>query len=1176
MLKRKNSEEIYPLVKTEQTPPIPIDERKWYEKITISPWYKKHYIPRTITNPSEYYLYHQQLKTQFGTTDISSLSEEKQQTIEKERKIIIKNMQKKYTSNKIGNTKYTWYSFLPMSLFNQFKYFYNIYFLMTALSQLIPILKVGLAFTYFAPLIFVIALAMIKDGIDELRIYRRDIKLNNEEFDCLNENNQFVKTKSKDICVGSILRMKKGERVPADLVILQSLDEDGTCFIKTDQLDGETDWKLKMSLKCFQHMSNEELNNAKFDIDCEEPKNTIYNFLGRVKLYQNSNEIDTFDNNEIEIQMNDDIEANIPQQRNTKNDENTVSESNHIFSLSCENTAWANTVVASEGLVGIVIYTGKETRSSMNRSDHGSIKCGRVDLALNRLSKILFVIMVILSAIMILPDIFNGSFSSFTLVIFVRYLILFSSIIPISMKVNLDVAKLVYSFFISSDNQIPGAEVRNSSIPEELGQIQFLLSDKTGTLTKNEMTFKILSLGNQTYSSDAYEEIKEELYEFCQTDQSQRIMQKSSTERLMECIKALALCHNVTPTTTAEGERYYQASSPDEVALVEFTEKIGVVLKEKTYSLMKLDVEGHEEKYEILNIFPFSSATKRMGIIVRNKQTNIITLYMKGADSVMATLIENVEWLGEECGNLAKDGLRTLVFGKKIISEEHYELFKKEYTAASTSMVNRDELMAECVSKIERNLKMLCISGVEDQLQDDVQQSLEMLKHAGIRTWMLTGDKVETALCIAKSTRLVSVDQEVREFFANSIDEIDRLMDRYSINIEDDGLIVDGSTLSFVLKEMPDHFISFALRAKSVICCRCMPTQKAEIVELVKKSGIRTCAIGDGGNDVSMIQVADVGLGIEGKEGKQASMAADFSLKQFSHITRLLLWHGRNSYIRSSDLSLFIMHRGMIISIMQAIFSALFNFAPVALFQGYLLMGYATYYTMFPVLSLIFDERVNEEKVMEFPDLYHQLQIKQRLSMTNLFSWVFLSILQAYIVMLLCMLLFKDTFVNIVSISFTALIIIELLNIGFTIRRWNWTILSSELASVAIYFISIFCLPEYFDLEFVFNIDFWWKLILICLVSSLPLIAKFIYQIIFPPKYMTVENRRCPISFNWRCPALPNCSFISKYLPCISQDKKCCKKSDDMDYHTEIELESNNYSSSNNFNDYNTSNYSFN
>lgn len=165
-----------------------------------------------------------------------------------------------------------------------------------------------------------------------------------------------------------------------------------------------------------------------------------------------------------------------------------------------------------------------------------------------------------------------------------------------------------------------------------------------------------------------------------------------------------------------------------------------------------------------------------------------------------------------------------------------------------------------------------------------------------------------------------------------------------------------------------------AVRLPAVVCCRCSPTQKAEVAKLIKQyTGRRICAIGDGGNDVSMIQAAHVGVGIVGKEGKQASLAADFSINQFSFLTKLLLWHGRNSYKRSAKLSQFVIHRGLIISIIQAVFSAIFYFAPIALYQGMLVVGYSTIYTMAPVFSLVLDKDVSEDVALLYPELYKDL-----------------------------------------------------------------------------------------------------------------------------------------------------------------------------------------------------------
>ena len=155
-------------------------------------------------------------------------------------------------------------------------------------------------------------------------------------------------------------------------------------------------------------------------------------------------------------------------------------------------------------------------------------------------------------------------------------------------------------------------------------------------------------------------------------------------------------------------------------------------------------------------------------------------------------------------------------------------------------------------------------------------------------------------------------------------------------------LVIDGQSLQLMLSHFRDEFMQIAMRLPVVVACRCSPTQKAEITQLIKikSKHKRVAAIGDGGNDVSMIQAADVGIGIVGKEGKQASLAADYSITQFEYITKLLVWHGRNSYKRSSKLAQFIIHRGLIISVMQAVYSIKYSFAPIALFQGWLLVGY--------------------------------------------------------------------------------------------------------------------------------------------------------------------------------------------------------------------------------------------
>jgi phospholipid-translocating ATPase len=217
--------------------------------------------------------------------------------------------------------------------------------------------------------------------------------------------------------------------------------------------------------------------------------------------------------------------------------------------------------------------------------------------------------------------------------------------------------------------------------------------------------------------------------------------------------------------TNDDGTVTYQASSPDEVAIVTWTKTVGLTLTFRDRSKVILSTpNGGTLTFDILDIFPFTSESKRMGIVVRDTQTGEISFLQKGADVVMAKIVQRNDWLEEETGNMAREGLRTLVMARKRLSGGLYNEFADAYHRASISLEGRNEAMAAVVSKyLEHDLELLGLTGVEDKLQDDVKSTLELLRNAGIRIWMLTGDKVETARCIAISTKLVARGQYIHE-----------------------------------------------------------------------------------------------------------------------------------------------------------------------------------------------------------------------------------------------------------------------------------------------------------------------------------------------------------------------------------------------------------------------------
>uniref|UniRef100_A0A8C4SHX9 Phospholipid-transporting ATPase n=1 Tax=Erpetoichthys calabaricus TaxID=27687 RepID=A0A8C4SHX9_ERPCA len=928
--------------------------------------------------------------------------------------------EQRYPSNVVDNQKYNIFTFLPGVLFNQFKYFFNLYFLLLACSQFVPELRLGALYTYWVPLGFVLIITIIREAVEEIRCSMRDKEVNSQIYSKLSTrgyeaaffHSNYQCTFHSYIHYFSL----QNQRVPADMIFLRTSERNGSCFLRTDQLDGETDWKLRLPVSCTQRLPTAgDLLQIRSYVYAEEPNIDIHSFVG------------TFTREDGDPPVNE--------------------------SLSIENTLWASTVIASGTIVGVVIYTGKELRSVMNTSNPRN-KIGLFDLEVNCLTKILFGALIVVSLVMVALQHFAGRWY---LQIF-RFLLLFSNIIPISLRVNLDMGKMVYSWMIRKDSKIPGTVVKASTIPEQLGRISYLLTDKTGTLTQNEMVFRRLHLGTVAYGMDSMDEVQSHVFSaYTQplheppTTRSllSTKVRKTISSRVHEAVKAIALCHNVTPvyesngvTDQAEAEqhyedscRVYQASSPDEVALVQWTESVGLTLVGRDLSSVHLRTPGGQIlNFTILQIFPFTYESKRMGIIVRDESTGEITFYMKGADVVMAGIVQYNDWL-----------------------EEEYNIFFLFFLP---------------------------------------------------KVWMLTGDKLETATCTAKNAHIVTRTQDIHIFRPVTTRGEAHLELNAFRRKHDCALVISGDSLEVCLKFYEYEFMELACQCPAVICCRVAPTQKAQIVRLLQeRTGKLTCAVGDGGNDVSMIQEADCGVGVEGKEGKQASLAADFSVTQFKHLGRLLMVHGRNSYKRSAALSQFVIHRSLCISTMQAVFSSVFYFASVPLYQGFLIIGYSTIYTMFPVFSLVLDKDVKSEVAMLYPELYKDLLKGRPLSFKTFLIWVLISIYQGSIIMYGALLLFESEFVHIVAISFTSLILTELLMVALTIQTWHWLMIVAELLSLACYIASLVFLHEFIDIYFITTLSFLWKVTVITLISCLPLyILKYLRRKFSPPSYSKLTS----------------------------------------------------------------------
>ncbi|KAF2865565.1 hypothetical protein BDV95DRAFT_506767 [Massariosphaeria phaeospora] len=1134
----------------------------------------------------------------------------------------------RFPANAVSNAKYTPWSFLPRTLYNEFSFFINMYFLLVALSQIIPALRIGYLSTYIAPLAFVITITLSKEALDDIARRRRDAEANSEPYTVLkfeenragnglapgkssirkrklrkgargeggrltdieDEEQGLSTTKglatascweiikpSRNLKVGDVVKLGKDQRVPADMVILKSYSSDnatpaatqpnipdisptlvddrtdgltklvsqptksdtsaaagasGEAFIRTDQLDGETDWKLRLTSPLTQNLDLGEYTRLR--IVAGKPDRKVNEFYGTVELQPKSQH--QYDPHNQE-------------------DQPITAEQTQSAPLSIDNTVWANTVLASScSVLGVVVYTGPETRQALSTSPSRS-KTGLLEYEINSLTKFLCIFTLSLSFVLVALAGFRKIDGRQWYSSMLRFLILFSTIVPVGLRVNLDMGKSVYAWFIEHDKSIPGTVVRTSTIPEDLGRIEYLLSDKTGTLTQNEMEMKKIHIGTVSYANEAMDEVSSYVQQSFSTPAGEvaSLVTPSSAyvapltsatrtrreigSRVRDVVLALALCHNVTPTTDEENGAIvttYQASSPDEIAIVRWTENVGLRLLQRDRDSMTLQSCGSGEslvRVRILNVFPFTSEGKRMGIVVKfyhgpisssSVEDGEIWFYQKGADTVMATIVAANDWLEEETANMAREGLRTLVVGRKKLSAQSYQDFSAKHKQASLALHNRDTVVADVVKEyLENDLELLGVTGVEDKLQKDVKPSLELLRNAGIKIWMLTGDKVETARCVAVSSKLVARGQYVHTIAKMKRKDLAHSSLDFLRGKTDACLLIDGESLALMLTHYRQEFISIAVQLPAVVACRCSPTQKADVALLIREyTKKRVCCIGDGGNDVSMIQAADVGVGIVGKEGRQASLAADFSIEQFCYLVKLLVWHGRNSYKRSAKLSQFVIHRGLIISICQTVYSIASAYEPNALYKDWLLVGYSTVYTMAPVFSLVLDRDVDESVANLYPELYAELKSGRSLSYKSFFIWVLVSIYQGSMIQGLSQLLVgvgpsstdpavpdSTAFKKMVSVSFTVLVMNELIMVAMEVTTWHWLMITSICGTAGIYFGSVPFLDRYFELAFVSSLAFWWKFCVIAAVSLVPpYAAKILGRTLRPPSYRKVRG----------------------------------------------------------------------
>lgn len=916
-----------------------------------------------------------------------------------------------YGDNAVISAKYTWINMFPKAIYNQFRRLSNFYFLIVAAVSFIPDISPSSPVTTTLPLIVVIGFGLARDVFEDLKRKRADqisnsrpilirARLpstnhriasaasvqNDEALQFLQEEPSLsipdhLIVKSQNLFVGDIVLIREDEQIPADVVVLASSEPNGECYVSTANLDGESALKRRYvppSLRSV--LSNfDEFRSLSVTVTVSEPNPSLYGFEA--------------------VLSGDALPAQCP--------------------LDDSNLLLRGSILRNTNFVyAVVVYNGSQTKLSLNMRNPPS-KLGGIERMLNRVVIAMFGSLLVVTVIVALvAGLWQREFGegqwymgedrllsgrTVALRSLGTFLILFHTFVPVSLFVTLEFVRLIQGIFISSDKKMcskgMSVDSKANNLNETLGYVEHIFSDKTGTLTENVMRFLKCSAGGSSYDV---------------TSNSLMKAAQSGNFDVRELLLEMALTHDVMPKVSHHGVSHerFQGESPDEVALVQGAADMGVELLERSELRMVVRDIGESDgsEYEILAILEFSSVRKRMSIVLRCPDRKV-RLFSKGADSVMTPLLSGLaatKEIEDATKTFSSLGLRTLVYASRVVAENEWQLWKVEYEDACNAMSNRTALKEEAACRIEHDLDFTGVTAVEDKLQDNVPATISFLRAAGIRIWVLTGDKVETAENIGYSSRLLSSDMNVlvaghptKEEFRNYLLRVrkeqgntmqsdvvrtdgvgffDRmkqgLQGARSVEVEQSGalaMIIDGKTLDLVDdEEMERLFIDVAIHCKTLICARVTPLQKASVVKLVRKYvHSNTLAIGDGGNDVSMIQEAHIGVGIKGKEGTQAARAADYTMGEFQHLSRLLAVHGRFSYIRTAGVINLSLYKNVFFSMIQILFQFYCFGSGTTFHNQWIVTGWNSVLTLMPPFFYGLCERDLEERtVLRFPSVY--------------------------------------------------------------------------------------------------------------------------------------------------------------------------------------------------------------
>ncbi|KAG5472445.1 hypothetical protein LSCM1_03844 [Leishmania martiniquensis] len=1079
-----------------------------------------------------------------------------------------------YCTNLVINSRYTVRNFIFKNLYEQFSRPLNFYFLLVAVLQFISVIAPVSPLSTLLPLLFAFTLTALKEGYDDVKRHRQDHAYNHTPRRVLDAGRaSWVSRINADIRVGDVLLLREDEEIPCDVV---ALGASSTVYIRTDNLDGELDLKPKEVVQWSaigpDNLSRCPRTVCEVDSETEPPlASCIISAVACLCLECPSPSpiVDSFD-------ACADLQLTAPATVYGTGDAalRVPLTHDHLLPQSCvlKNVAQ---------VVCVAVYTGNETKCGMNKRE-APVKWAQIDKDVSRYSIYIFVCQT-LNAVVFgffgfqanrrIQDAFwylpqpASEVGGSALIYPLRFFLLTTVMIPVSFKFVVDICKHYMASAVEWDDAMmheaaasllpnssewSGCKAKNSSILEDLGQIDCVLSDKTGTLTQN-----VMELDAVTIYPGHHVSISKAASRSLHPPEELRELGPSALAAMRQFAQMVALCNTVEVVhphaspddLTRSSAIAYHAGSPDEVALCMGMRKLGVTLVHRSdhHAVLRTnrrngsthagvaavaapeannlvhvaggEGEEDEQTWAVHHIFHFSSEKKTMGVIVEDPATGRIWFAVKGADDRVMEMTspgpshlaasERVKSpplhprLAANLSHYAHRGLRTLLVACKELSRDELARFLGSVSQASCLTEGRQARLDALRAEMESGVSIIGITAIEDKLQEDVQATIGDMLIAGIKVWMLTGDKLETAEQIGLSCGLYSPSDTVirisetvpaatgfarrpsrcggvaarasewrqqlltfpierlptslskpRHGSAASVSKsaaqicgkaletrVLRFVESDSSQLSNDSLramaraadgtadgsggssgggafvgggaernavlVVQGGTVLEAILQDPvlrARFREISGRCCSVICARSTPSQKAAVTKFVREGGSVTLSVGDGGNDVAMLQEAHVGIGIVGKEGQQAARAADFSITQFSDLRALLFVHGQQAYARTAYVIKYSFYKSMLISFIQLAYNVIGTYASGGTFwNSFSLTMWNGFYTLPQTILYCLDRCAPRVVLERNPYLYKLTRRAVDIRPGEFFvSFVLRGVLQSILLLWLC------------------------------------------------------------------------------------------------------------------------------------------------------------------------------